>query len=218
MPDRMPGDHQITTDDAASPDERTLHLPLDHHALDLGDGLGGVEALRAGLGAVHDGVAAIEPERVFEIVEPLARRLVAAVAAASDRPAAARPGRGSARRSTNSSGTRSSSRRTGCTRTGRRASARSSWLCLHSFSRRRRGGLQPRLDRGVLRVEVGQVGHEVLHHRHVRQRIDLHRAVDRRPSPWCRPAYWCRRCSSRTSRRCPRGRSGGRSASGRSCS
>ena len=53
--------------------------PLDHHALDLGDGLGGVEALRAGLGAVHDGVAAVEPERVLEIVEPLAGRLVAAV-------------------------------------------------------------------------------------------------------------------------------------------
>src|SRR6516165_2157245 len=55
------------------------HLPLDHHPLDLGDGLGGVEALRAGLGAVHDGVAAIEPERVLELVEPLAGCLVAAV-------------------------------------------------------------------------------------------------------------------------------------------
>ena len=48
------------------------HLPLDEHHLDLGDGLGGVEALRAGLGAIHDGVAAVEPERVLEIVEPLA--------------------------------------------------------------------------------------------------------------------------------------------------
>src|SRR5665811_638619 len=66
----------------ASLAERTaspLHLPLDHHPLDLHDGLGGVEALRAGLGAVHDGVAAIEPERVLELVEPLAGRLVAAV-------------------------------------------------------------------------------------------------------------------------------------------
>ena len=48
--------------------------------LDLGDRLRRIEALRAGLGAVHDGVAAVEPERVFEIVEPLAGRLVAAVA------------------------------------------------------------------------------------------------------------------------------------------
>src|SRR5689334_1744004 len=53
--------------------------PLDQHLLDLGDGLGRVQALRAGAGAVHDGVAAIEPERVLELVEPLARMLVAAV-------------------------------------------------------------------------------------------------------------------------------------------
>src|SRR4051812_15922340 len=56
-----------------------LHLPLDHHHLEFGDGLGGVEALRASLGAVHDGVAAVEPERVFEIVEPLAGGLVAGI-------------------------------------------------------------------------------------------------------------------------------------------
>src|ERR1700704_4873586 len=53
--------------------------PLDHHLLDLGDGLGRVEALGAGLGAIHDGVAAVEPERVLELVEPLALGLVAAV-------------------------------------------------------------------------------------------------------------------------------------------
>jgi len=69
----------ITTDAAASPDERALHLPLDHHALDLGDGLGGVEALGAGLGAIHDGMAAVEPERILEIVEAVTGRLVAAV-------------------------------------------------------------------------------------------------------------------------------------------
>ena len=55
------------------------HLPLDEHLLDLGDGLGRVEALRAGLGAIHDRVAAVEPERVLKIVEPLAACLVAAV-------------------------------------------------------------------------------------------------------------------------------------------
>src|SRR4029078_6836053 len=76
MPDRMPG---TTTDDAASPDERALHLPLDHHALDLGDGLGGGEGLGAGLGAIHDGMTAVEPERVLEIVEAVPGRLVAAV-------------------------------------------------------------------------------------------------------------------------------------------
>src|SRR5215510_11927587 len=56
-----------------------LHLPLDHLLLDLGNGLRRIEMLRAGVGAVHDGVAAIEPERVLEIVEALAGRLVAAV-------------------------------------------------------------------------------------------------------------------------------------------
>src|SRR5712691_6345338 len=58
---------------------RGLHLPLDHLFLDLGDRLRRIEVLRAGVGAVHDGVAAIEPERVLEIVEPVAGRLVAAV-------------------------------------------------------------------------------------------------------------------------------------------
>ena len=51
----------------------------NHHLLDLGDGLGRVEALRAGVGAVHDRVAAIEPERIVQVVEALAGGLVAAV-------------------------------------------------------------------------------------------------------------------------------------------
>src|SRR5258705_13539288 len=59
--------------------EASLHLPRDHHLLDLGDRLGGIEALRAGLGAVHDGVAAVEPERILEVVEALAGRLVARI-------------------------------------------------------------------------------------------------------------------------------------------
>src|SRR3954447_16566805 len=58
-------------------------LALDHLALDVGNRLGRVEALRAGLGAVHDGVAAVEPERILEIVQPLAGRLVSAI----DQPA-----------------------------------------------------------------------------------------------------------------------------------
>src|SRR5580704_11138563 len=53
--------------------------PFDHHLLDLGDRLGRIEALGAGLGAIHDGVAAVEPERIFQLVEPLALGLVAAV-------------------------------------------------------------------------------------------------------------------------------------------
>src|SRR5690606_19052631 len=44
---------------------------LDHQLLGLGDRLGRIQPLRAGLGAVHDGVAAVELEWVLEIVEPL---------------------------------------------------------------------------------------------------------------------------------------------------
>ena len=56
-----------------------LNLPLDQLELQLRDRLGRVQPLRTGLGTVHDGVAAVEPERVLEIVEALAGGLVAAV-------------------------------------------------------------------------------------------------------------------------------------------
>src|SRR6185312_10401926 len=56
-----------------------LDLPLDHLQLELRDGLRRVEALRARLGAVHDGVAAVEPERVFEVVETFAGGLIAGI-------------------------------------------------------------------------------------------------------------------------------------------
>ena len=39
----------------------------------------GIEVLRAHVRAVHDGVAAVQPERILELIEPLAGRLVAAV-------------------------------------------------------------------------------------------------------------------------------------------
>src|SRR3569833_3664610 len=54
-------------------------LPLDEHFLDLCNRTRWIEVLGAHIGAIHDGVAAIEPERILELVEPLARRLVAAV-------------------------------------------------------------------------------------------------------------------------------------------
>src|SRR5882672_4173530 len=43
--------------------------PLDHQLLDVGDRLGRIEALGAGLGTVHDGMTAVQAEGVFEIVE-----------------------------------------------------------------------------------------------------------------------------------------------------
>src|SRR6185437_2013827 len=57
--------------------------PFHHQLLDLGDRLGRIEPLRTDFRAVHDRVAAIELERILEVVEPLRLRLVAAV----DQPA-----------------------------------------------------------------------------------------------------------------------------------
>src|SRR6185437_10015841 len=54
-------------------------LALGEHLLDRTDGLGRIQVLRARLGAVHDGVAAIQPERILQRVEPLAERLIATV-------------------------------------------------------------------------------------------------------------------------------------------
>src|SRR5690606_26194398 len=53
--------------------------PLQHQLLDLADGLGGIEPLRAGAGAVHDGVAAVELEGILQLVQARAGVLVAAV-------------------------------------------------------------------------------------------------------------------------------------------
>src|SRR5205085_1604947 len=62
------------------PPAHLSRLPAQHHQLfDFGDRLCRVEVLRAGPRAVHDRVAAIKPERVFELVEALAGLLVAAV-------------------------------------------------------------------------------------------------------------------------------------------
>src|SRR5688500_5149530 len=56
-----------------------LMLALEHHLLDLRDRLRGVQVLRASLGAIHDRVAAVQAERIFELIETLAGRLVARV-------------------------------------------------------------------------------------------------------------------------------------------
>src|SRR3954447_25068182 len=69
---RVPAATRERGDDRSNP-------PLDHLQLELGDRFRRVETLRAGFCAIHDGVAAIQPERVLEIVEPLACSFVAAV-------------------------------------------------------------------------------------------------------------------------------------------
>src|SRR5687768_404090 len=57
---------------------RSLDRALHQKLLGLGDGLGRVEALGADVRAVHDRVAAIEPERILELVEAVASHFVAA--------------------------------------------------------------------------------------------------------------------------------------------
>ncbi len=56
---------------------------LDQHLFDLTNSFCRVQTLRADLRAVHDGVAAIELEWVFKVIETLSSRFVAAV----DQPA-----------------------------------------------------------------------------------------------------------------------------------
>ena len=63
--------------------DRSLNPSLHHHLLNLRNRLRRVQPLRARIGAVHDGVAAIEAERVFEIIQTLAGGFIAAV----DQPA-----------------------------------------------------------------------------------------------------------------------------------
>ena len=53
-----------------------LALPLHHHFLDLGDGFSRIESFWAGCCAVHDGMAAVEAEWIFQIIEPFALMVV----------------------------------------------------------------------------------------------------------------------------------------------
>src|SRR3984957_12129626 len=52
---------------------------MSHHLLDFADGLGGIEILRARFGAIHDGMAAIQPKRILEVIEAIPGRLIPAV-------------------------------------------------------------------------------------------------------------------------------------------
>jgi hypothetical protein len=58
---------------------RHLELTFYHQPLQLRDGLCGVQSLRADLRAVRDGVAAIELEWIFEVIETACPLIIAAV-------------------------------------------------------------------------------------------------------------------------------------------
>mmetsp|Transcript_737 Transcript_737/g.2988 ORF Transcript_737/g.2988 Transcript_737/m.2988 type:complete len:298 (-) Transcript_737:19-912(-) len=148
-----------------------------HTLLHVGNGLSGVQVLRAGLAAVHDGVAAVELEGVVQLLDPLSSDRVTAVFNPPIR--LHEDGRSEV-------GVRSPPVR----RTGRAAAGAqdalvhavellavalglqvlaSSLVCLRGLG----VFVEPGFDASVLVVEVGHVGHEVLDHVHVRQRVDL---------------------------------------------
>ena len=59
VPLRMAGTSPAMTCGVGCGVGSSLHPPLDQHALDLGDRFRRIEVLGAGLGAIHDGVAAV---------------------------------------------------------------------------------------------------------------------------------------------------------------
>src|ERR1700677_2016098 len=150
--------------------------------LDFADRLGRIQIFRARFGAIHDRVAAIQTEGIFELVEPFAGGLVPAVhyptiggqeRGGTQVPIAVPP----------VAGTTGGAARTQYARGG----AIDLFLLLFGLKafavRRRRGPrLQPRLHGRVLRVEVGQIRDEILDDRHVGQRIDPDVALHLRAS------------------------------------
>src|SRR5260370_38140265 len=58
---------------------RVLASAFDHHFLDFGNRLSGIQPLWTGPRAVEDRVAPVEPERVFQDVETVTGRFVAAI-------------------------------------------------------------------------------------------------------------------------------------------
>ena len=54
------------------PDPASSYRALHHHVLDLADGLGRIQFLRAHIHAIHDGVATEQTIRIFQIIQTLA--------------------------------------------------------------------------------------------------------------------------------------------------
>src|SRR6185437_10546680 len=136
-------------------------LALNHHLFDFSDRLAWIEAFRTSARAVENSVAAIKPERVFKVVEPLLLCFVATVGQPAPslqeyrgpEKAIAVPPMARATRST--------------------AEAKDAFVVavdLSSLLRRleplpfelRGLGFEPRLDRRILREEMREIGDEIL--------------------------------------------------------
>src|SRR5690606_26641728 len=162
---------------------RRLLLPRQHQLLDLADRLGRVQALRAGARAVEDGVAAVQLERILEVVQARAGVLVAAV----DDPAVGLQQHGRAEVAVAVPPVARAAGGAAAAQDAFVQAVELGAILLRlqplAIGGRRALGADPRLDRSVLRVEVGHVRDQVLDHPHRRQRVDRHRALalDRRP-------------------------------------
>src|SRR5579875_2720880 len=155
-----------------------LSAAHDEQLLDLGDRLGRVQVLGAGAGAVHDRMAAVEPERVFERIKALAGLLVAAVGDPAiglqqhRRTEIALAGPPIAR-----AGGRAAEAQDALPQTVEPFALRDRLRPL-AIGRRRAFAVEPGPDRAVLRDQVRQIGHQILDDRQVRQRTDPHRPLD----------------------------------------
>src|SRR6202166_2038121 len=163
-------------------------IAFGHHPLGVGNGTRRVEPFWTGVGAVHDGVAAIETERVLEPVEALAGMLVPAV----DQPpmrlqqdrwaeiAILVPPVAWARRRAAEAKYAFPRAVELCAFFWRLAPLAIGWRLI---------GLHPWLDQSVLRIETAEVRDEILQHLQVWQRRDAAcpflQAVHRRQTGQC---------------------------------
>ena len=134
----------------------------------------GLRPFGTGARAVHDGVAAVEPEGIFELVETLARVLVARV---DNPPVGLEQDRGTEEAFRVPPVARASGRTAGAEYAlieSVQVGALFSGLCPLPIRRRRGPGAHPRFDRDVLGIEVGEIGHQILDDRQVGERVDLH--------------------------------------------
>ena len=144
---------------------RSLILPLDQHLLGFGDGLCRVQSFGTGLRAIHDRVATVQTERIFKFIESFAGRIITTV----NQPAIRCQQRGRSQIAITIPPVAWATGRTTGTENagGRFVDEFLIFLALQPFLIWwwRRSGLQPRFDRRVLRVEIGEVCYQVFDNR-----------------------------------------------------
>ena len=135
-------------------------MALDNHPLDFSDCLAWIEAFRTGARAVENGVTAIKPKRIFEVVESLFLRFVATVG----QPAPSLQKHGWAEKAIAVPPMARATRGTAKAKDAFIITVDFSSLVsrLESFLFRFCGfGFEPRLDRCILREEMREIGNEI---------------------------------------------------------